>query len=149
MTPPARVDVAATVGRNDMRKCIAVSMLGLAAMLSAVQAEPLATAGIGLQSCEKLATDLKPEQGFNHLPNALMYYWVQGYMSAANMTMLESDSEHVDLSKFDEKVILPAIHEFCTKNPGKKPISLIDQLIDDADKIQGAWTKGTVKWAAE
>ena len=131
-----------------MRKYVVGVAFGLMAM-GAAQAEPLATAGVGLAICEKLARDLKPEQGFNHLPNALVYYWVQGYMSAANITTLESDSEYVDLSKYDEKVILPAIQEFCTKNPDKKPISLIDGILDKAAKIKGAWTKGTVKWAAE
>ena len=119
------------------------------ACTSVAQAEPLATAGIGLASCEKLARDLKPEQGFNHLPNALVYYWVQGYMSAANITTLEADSDHVDLSKFDETVILPAIKEFCDKNPGKKPISLIDDFLNKAPRIKGKWVKGTIKWAAD
>src|ERR1700693_4310096 len=117
--------------------------------MAPVQAEPLATSGVGLASCEKLARDLKPEQGFNHLHNALVYYWVQGYMSAANITTLESDSQYVDLSKYDEKVILPAIQAFCAKNPDKKPISLIDDILNTADKIKGAWTKGTIPWAAE
>ena len=123
--------------------------VGFLAVSGAVQAEPLATAGVGLASCEKLARDIKPELGFNHLPNALVFYWVQGYMSAANISMLEGDSEHVDLSKYDEKVILPAIQAFCAKNPGQKPISLIDDILNDADKIKGAWTKGTIKWAAD
>jgi hypothetical protein len=127
----------------------AIVAVGLMAGLGAVQAEPLATAGIGLASCEKLARDLNPEQGFNHLPNALVYYWVQGYMSAANITTLESDSDHVDLSKYDEKVILPAIKDFCTKNPDKKPISLIDDILTKADRIKGKWVKGTIKWAAD
>jgi hypothetical protein len=132
-----------------MRKLVAASMLSLAALLSAAQAEPLATSGMGLQSCEKLASDIKPAEGFNHIPNALMYFWVQGYMSAANIATLEGDGLYIDLSKFDEKVILPAILEFCTKNPQAKPISLIDQLLNDTKKLEGAWTKGTIKWAAD
>ena len=132
-----------------MRKYAAGVAVGLMAATGVAEAEPLATAGVGLASCEKLARDLKPEQGFNHLPNALVYYWVQGYMSAANITTLESDSEYVDLSKYDEKVIVPAIKEFCTKNPDKKPISLIDDMLSNADMIKGTWTKGTVKWAAD
>ena len=117
--------------------------------MGAAHAEPLTTAGVGLASCEKLARDLNPEQGFNHLPNALVYYWVQGYMSAANITTLEADSNYVDLSKYDEKVILPAIKEFCTKNPSKKPISLIDDILNTAGRIKGDWPKGTIKWAAD
>jgi hypothetical protein len=117
--------------------------------IGAAQGEALTTAGIGLASCDKLARDLKPEQGFDHLPNALVYYWVQGYMSAANITTLEADSDYVDLSKYNEKVILPAIAEFCAKNPDKKPISLIDDILNKAERIKGRWVKGTIKWAAE
>ena len=134
-----------------MRKLelIAGVAIGVMAVIGAARAEPLATAGVGLASCEKLARDLQPEQGFNHLPNALVYYWVQGYMSAANITTLESDSDYIDLSKYDEKVILPAIKDFCGKNPDKKPISLIDNILSTANRIKGPWTKGTIKWAAE
>ena len=132
-----------------MRKYVTGIALGLMATIGTVQAEPLATAGVGLASCEKLARDLKPEQGFNHMPNALVYYWVQGYMSAANITTLESDSDYIDLSKYDEKVILPAVKDFCGKNPDKKPISLIDNILSTAERIKGPWAKGTIKWAAD
>ena len=70
-------------------------------------------------------------------------------MSAANITTLESDSEYIDLSKFDDKILLPMIHDFCSKNPDKKPISLIDNLLDKTEKISGKWQKGTIPWAAE
>ena len=112
-------------------------------------AEPLTTSGIGVASCEKLAKDLKPEEGFSNTANALVFYWVQGYMSAANMALLEGDSQFVDLSLMDEKKVLPLIHDFCKKNPGGKPISVIDRLIDDADKVEGKWKSGTVPWAAD
>jgi hypothetical protein len=135
-------------GRIHMRKFI-VGVASLLAAVGTVRAEPLATAGVGLASCEKLARDLKPEQGFNHMPNALVYYWVQGYMSAANIATLEGDSDYVDLFKYDETVILPKLQAFCAKNPDKKPISLIDELLDDAERIKGKWTKGTVKWAED
>ena len=62
-------------------------------------AEPLTTAGIGVASCEKLAKDMNPAEGFNNMANALIFYWVQGYMSAANIALLEGDSQYVDLSK--------------------------------------------------
>lgn len=130
-------------------KSIAGVVVSLMAATTSVQSEPLTTAGIGLASCEKLAKDLKPEEGFNHLPNALVFYWVQGYMSAANITTLESDSNYIDLSKYDEKAILPAIKAFCDKNPDKKPISMIDSILNDAARVKGKWTKGTIKWAAD
>jgi hypothetical protein len=44
---------------------------------------------------------------------------------------------------------LPAIKEFCTKNPSKKPISLIDDILNTAGRIKGDWPKGTIKWAAD
>jgi len=112
-------------------------------------ADPLATAGIGLTNCGKLATDMKPEQGFDNMANVLIYYWVQGYMSAANITTLESDSNYIDLSQFDEKKLLPMIYEFCSNNPDKKPVSLIDSLLDKTEKISGKWKKGSIPWAAE
>ncbi|HVL72014.1 MAG TPA: hypothetical protein VM434_09030 [Beijerinckiaceae bacterium] len=132
-----------------MSKLAALVGLGLLVFVSTTRAEPLATAGIGLASCEKLAPDILPEQGFNHLPNALLYYWVQGYMSAANIALLEGDSEHLDLSKYDGDRILSAVKEFCVKNPSKKPISLIDELLNDGEKIEAQWKKGSVKWAAD
>ena len=112
-------------------------------------ADPLATAGIGVASCEKLAKDMNPAEGFSNTTNSLIYYWVQGYMSAANIALLEGDSQYVDLSLMNEKKLLPMIHEFCQKNPGKKPISLIDQLIEDSNKVEGKWKSGTVPWAAD
>lgn len=125
---------------------IAACFLGFTA---SVRAEPLVTAGAGVASCEKLAKDLNPEEGFKNATNTLVFYWVQGYMSAANITLLESDEEYIDLALMDEKKLLPMIHEFCKKNPGKKPISLIDKLIDETDKIEGKWKSGTVSWAAD
>jgi hypothetical protein len=113
------------------------------------RADPLATAGIGVGNCAKLAGDMKPEDGFNNMANVLIYFWVQGYMSAANITTLEADGEYIDLAKFDEKTLLPMIHEFCSRNPDKKPVSLIDLLLEKTVKITGPWEKGTIGWAAE
>ena len=92
---------------------------------------------------------MNPAEGFNNTVNSLIFYWVQGYMSAANIALLEGDSQYVDLSKMDEKKLLPMIQEFCKKNPDKKPISLIDKLIEDSDKSEGKWKSGTVPWAAD
>jgi hypothetical protein len=127
---------------------LAVS-LGAALLADGARADPLATAGIGVGNCAKLAGDMKPEDGFNNMANVLIFFWVQGYMSAANITTLESDGKYIDLAKFDEKVVLPMVQDYCTKNPDKKPISLIDSLLDKTEKLSGPWQKGTVRWAAE
>src|SRR5437763_4177862 len=118
--------------RCFIMRCTALALLILffGGEMSNLRAEPLATAGIGVVNCGKLAADMKPDEGFNNTVNALIYYWVQGYMSAANITTLESDSEYIDLSKFDEKVILPMVHEYCSKKSDKKPIRLIDRLLE-------------------
>ena len=112
-------------------------------------AEPLATTGIGVASCEKLAKDMNPAEGFNNITNSLIFYWVQGYMSAANIALLEGDSQYVDLFVMNEKKLLPLIYDFCQKNPDKKPISVVDKLIEDSNKIEGKWKSGTVPWAAD
>src|SRR6266849_6931677 len=65
----------------------------------------LLRSGIGLQSCEKLAPDIKPSEGFNHLPNALLFYWVQGYLSAANVYLLNEYTDFVDLNAVGETKI--------------------------------------------
>jgi hypothetical protein len=132
-----------------MRRHIAGIALGLLAATSGARAEPLAMMGIGLTSCRQIAADLKPELGFTHTPNVLVYVWAQGYMSAANMVLLEGGSEYVDLTGYDMKAILPAIQAFCAKNPDKKPVSLIDVMIEQADRRKGVWPKGTIGWAAD
>jgi hypothetical protein len=131
-----------------LRAATSIAVL-FGALAGGASADPLTTAGIGVTNCQKLATDLKPEEGFNNTANILIYFWVQGYMSAANITTLESDSNYIDLSKFDEKTLLPMIYDYCSKNPDKKPISLIDSLLEKTEKISGKWKKGTIPWAAE
>ena len=100
------------------------------------RAQGLVTQGIGLSSCAKLANDIKPEQGLNHLPNALMFYWVQGYLSAANIYLLNEYTSHIDLSEVDEAKILRLVSSFCKANPDKKPISAVDKFIREANKIE-------------
>jgi len=104
------------------------SRLGLPAIVACsvfftapASAEPLATAGIGVQSCAKLAKDMNPAEGFNNMANALVYYWMQGYMSAANMALLEGDNEYVDLSLMDEKKLLPRSTSSAPRTPTKNP----------------------------
>src|SRR5262249_47117119 len=132
-----------------MRRCVVGIIAALVVTIGALKAEPLATAGVGLASCQKLASDIKPELGFNHLPNALIYYWVQGYMTAANIATLEGDSNYIDLSLYTETVILPGLQEYCAKNPEQKPISYIDNILNTGKRIKGPWKKGTIPWAAD
>jgi hypothetical protein len=100
------------------------------------RAEPLLTQGIGTQSCGKLAADLKPSEGLNHPPNYLLFYWVQGYVSAANIHLLNEYTDYVDMNDVDVAVILKLVADFCRANPDKKPISAIDQFIREANKVK-------------
>jgi hypothetical protein len=51
-----------------------------------LRAEPLWTQGIGTSSCGRLASDLKPSEGLGNPVNLMLYSWVQGYLSAANIS---------------------------------------------------------------
>jgi hypothetical protein len=99
-------------------------------------AAPLVTQGIGLSGCAKLGPDIKPELGLDHLPNALVFYWVQGYVSAANIHLLNEYTNHVDLNDVTDAKIIKLVADFCKANPDKKPIDAIDQFIRDAKKVK-------------
>src|SRR5262249_55088362 len=113
-----------------------LTLLSAATVATGGRADPLLTQGIGLQSCAKLAPDLKPGAGLGHLPNALLFYWFQGYLSAANIYLLNEYTDYVDISAVDEPAITKLVSDFCKANPDKKPISAIDQFIRDADKVK-------------
>ena len=120
---------------------LGVSLSGLSA-----QAEPLATQGIGTSSCARLVADLNPSEGLNNPVNVMLYAWVQGYASAANIALLEDDSKHVDLSTLDEGKVLNLVVGFCKANPDKKPVTAIDDLIRKSTKVKAKWQSGTIDW---
>jgi len=109
-------------------------------------AEPLVTQGIGTSNCGRLTTDLKPAEGLNNPVNLMLYSWVQGYVSAANIAMLESSTKHVDVSTLDERKVLSLVLDFCKANPDRKPVNAVDDYIRKAGKIKATWDTGTVKW---
>jgi hypothetical protein len=117
------------------------AMLGLDA-----RAEPLATQGIGTSSCARLVADLKPNDGLNNPVNVMLLAWVQGYISAANISLLEDDSKHVDLSTLDGAKVLALVVDFCKANPDKKPVAAIDEFIRAAPKVKAKWEPGTIDW---
>ena len=117
-----------------------------AALTQTARADPLVTSGIGLSSCQKLGPDLKPGAGFNHMPNALLFYWVQGYMSAANIYLLNEYTDYVDLSPVEEPAITKLVADFCAANPDKKPISAIDKFIREAKKVKAKESDAFDPW---
>jgi hypothetical protein len=110
------------------------------------RAEPLATQGIGTSSCARLVADLNPSEGLNNPVNVMLLAWVQGYISAANIALLEDDSKHVDLSSLDEGKVLALVVNFCKANPDKKPVIAIDEFIRKAPKVKAKWEPGTIDW---
>ena len=108
----------------------------LASLGAPTRAEPLITQGVGLSSCSKLGNDLKPSLGLDHPPNYLLFYWVQGYVSAANIYLLNEYTNYVDMNGVDANKIIKLVFDFCKANPDKKPISAIDKFIREADKVE-------------
>ena len=132
-------------------KRAAYATIGLAAIIvagtqRAPAAEPLISQGIGTSSCERLAEDINPAEGLGNPVNLLLVAWVQGYMSAANIALLEDDSRHVDMSAFDDTNVLTLVQAFCKINPDKKPITAIDELIRKSAKVKTTWEPGTIEW---
>jgi hypothetical protein len=120
------------LARTAIASTLALVLFGFNAP---IRAEPLITQGVGLASCGKLATDLKPSEGLNHPPNYLLFYWVQGYVSAANIFLLNEYTNYVDMNDVEANTILKIVFDFCKANPDKKPISAIDKFIQDAKKL--------------
>jgi hypothetical protein len=125
------------------------SLLALACALVlpvAVHADPVVRTGIGLQTCSKLEPDLKIGGGLNHLPNALLFYWAQGYMSAANIHLLNEHTDYVDLGAVDEATLTKVVVEFCKANPDKRPVHAIDKFLQEAKKIEAKESDAFNPW---
>jgi hypothetical protein len=128
--------------------CAMVATVGAGPLLAGphASAEPLATQGIGTSSCARLAADVSPADGLSNPVNLMLYAWVQGYVSAANIALLEGGAKHVDMGAIDEGKVLNLVLGFCKANPDKKPIGAIDEMIREAAKIKARWVPGTIAW---
>ena len=128
------------------KRTVAVACTVLGTAIGYARAEPLATQGIGTSSCARLAADVRPADGLSNPVNLMLYSWVQGYVSAANIALLEGGAKHVDMSALDEGKVLNRVLGFCKANPDKKPIGAIDEMIREAAKIKARWQPGTIAW---
>jgi hypothetical protein len=124
----------------------AAAFCASAAVTGSASADASLTSGIGLSNCGKLGPDLKPGAGMNHLPNALLFYWVQGYLSAANFFLLNEYNDYIDTGRVEEPAITKLVAEFCAENPDKKPISAIDKFIRDTDKVEAKESDAIDPW---
>jgi hypothetical protein len=66
----------------------------------------------------------------------LLFYWVQGYVSAANFLLLNEYHNYVDMNGVQVATILKLVVDHCKAHPNDKPISAIDKFIRDAKKIE-------------
>jgi hypothetical protein len=125
---------------------VALALLSAGALTGRAGAEPLLTQGIGVQSCGKLAPSLKPGAGLDHLPNALLFYWFQGYLSAANIYLLNEYTDYVDIGEVSEGTITRIVSDFCKSNPDQKPIAAIDKFIREAKKVKARESDAFDPW---
>lgn len=125
---------------------VAACLAGATSLAQPAQAEPLVTQGIGASNCAKLAADLKPAEGLGNPVNLMLYSWAQGYVSAANVSLLEAEGKHVDITALDESTVLNGVLTYCKANPEGRPVSALDELIRKANKLKAKWDAGTVSW---
>jgi hypothetical protein len=126
--------------------CLLALGCAVAGLPARGRADPMLRSGIGLASCAKLAADLKVGGGLAHLPNALLFYWAQGYISAANIHMLNENTDYVDAGAIDEPMITKLVVEFCQANPDKRPVNAIDKFLQDAKKIEAKESEAFNPW---
>ena len=128
-----------------MRVFLGVVVAALIATGSAFT-EPLLSQGIGTATCARLTPDIKPAEGLNDEINVMLYAWVQGYVSAANVALLEYDNKHIDMSDLTDTRVLAMILDYCKANPDKHPANALDAFIKTAKKGKAQWKTGTVEW---
>jgi hypothetical protein len=115
--------------------CTATLALVLGAAVPVAQAEPLVTKGIGLSKCGKLANDMNPSEGLDNVSNVLVFYWIQGYLSAANIYLLNEYTNYINLDTATDAKMIKLVYDFCKANPDKTPIYAVDKFIRDTKKI--------------
>jgi hypothetical protein len=128
-----------------MRTLLSVLFASLFACTS-IASEPLLSQGIGASKCGDLAADIKPAEALFNQINLMLYAWVQGYVSAANVALLEYDSKHIDMTDLDASRVLSMILDYCKANPDKRPANALDAFIKTAKKGKAQWKTGTVEW---
>ncbi len=135
-----------TIRLQRIAACTIIGWFGLAADAPLAKADPLVSQGIGAANCAQLAGDIKPAEGLNNRFNLALFAWVQGYVSAANIALLEESGKHIDLTGLDDATVLRLVQDFCKANPDKKPIGAIDAFIRRSTKMKADWQQGTVDW---
>src|SRR4029079_13063279 len=90
---------------------LAVAPMVAVAPARANGAEPLLSQGVGSSSCARLAGDIKPGDGLHDPVNLMLYAWVQGYISAANVALLEYDGRYVNMADLTVSNVLQMVQD--------------------------------------
>src|SRR5262249_50787923 len=106
-------------------------------------AEPLLTQRIGTSNCGRLAGHLEPGEGLGNPVNLMAYSWAQGYISAANISLVEADAKHVDMGQLDKAKVISMLLTWCKANPDKQPLSALNEYLKKSPKVKIKWNKGT------
>ena len=69
------------------------------------------------------------------MSNALLFYWIQGYLSAANIYLLNEYTNYINLDTATDAKMIKLVYDFCKANPDKTPIYAVDKFIRDTKKI--------------
>jgi hypothetical protein len=132
--------------KNRAPILLVLAAIAAFALPAAARAEPLLSRGIGTTNCAGLTADIKPNEGLNDPINLMLYAWVEGYVSAANIALLEYDRRHVDMSELTDLNVLHMIREYCKAHPEKKPSNALDAYLKTTKKMRAQWQTGTVEW---
>ena len=124
---------------------VAAALIGFCSLTPA-KADPLLSQGIGVSNCARVATDIKPSEGLDNPVNLMLYAWVQGYISAANVALLEYDGRYVNMADLTVSNVLQMVQDYCKSHPDKKPAQALDAYLKTTKKGKAQWTTGTVEW---
>jgi hypothetical protein len=133
-----------------MMRFLAAAIVAMAVSVSvsapASATDPLLSQGVGSSSCTRVADDIKPTEGLNDPVNLMLYAWVQGYISAANVALLEYDGRYVNMADLTVTHVLQLIQDYCKSHPDKKPAQALDAYLKTTKKGKAQWQTGTVEW---
>lgn len=125
---------------------LAVGSAMMLAPAPASSAEALLSQGVGSSSCARIASDIKPGEGLNDPINLMLYAWVQGYVSAANVALLEYDGRYVNMADLTISHVLQMVQDYCKSHPDRKPAHALDAYLKTTKKAKAQWQTGTVEW---
>ena len=66
----------------------------------------------------------------------MAYSWAQGYLSGANISLVEADAKHVDMGQLDEAKVINMLLAYCKANPDKQPLGALNDYLRKSPKVK-------------